>query len=580
MYDLWLNPKNNWIDFSNIFMYLAWQPIHFFDADKVKWNVIVRNAKDGEEFIDLLDQKHILSSNDIVIADEEKILALAGIIWWKSSAVDENTKNILVEIANFDKTSIRKTWIRLGLRTDAEIRFEKGINPLWSLYSLILFLDEIKYFSKDLWDYNIVWLDWFVKYNYSQKVLTQVDIFDDISKFILWEIRNDFIDKSKNILRYLWFDIENDKLYVPIRRSDDDINIMEDLSEEIARILGYENIDLQSMNSEVKYIPFNDLVDINRNLEEIFVRDLKFDQIETYPWVDENVLDLFEVDKSKLFSLKNPIAPELKYLRNSLIFNFLDVLKKNIHFFDYIKVFDIGKIWIKWTDNCKNDYLCFNEDKVGDNLVEKNVLWFSIYKKRIKNWEDDVVLEAKSYLDIVFKRLDLRWKIEFKQHEGIISREKFHPKKYAIINFNGRNIWWIWQLHPILYDNFKMPLSSEIVFVELYIDLLIELVKQQKKWIKISKYEVLQDQIVYRDLSFVLDVSMEYGKIIESIKKVKWVEDIEVFDIYKWDNIPEDKKSISLKLKIKWENLKTEDISKIMEKAIKEVEKIGGKLRE
>jgi len=94
MYDLWLNPKNNWVDFSNIFMYLAWQPIHFFDADKVRGNITIRQAKDWEEFVDLLDQKHILTSDDIVIADEEKILALAGIIWWKSSAVDENTKNL------------------------------------------------------------------------------------------------------------------------------------------------------------------------------------------------------------------------------------------------------------------------------------------------------------------------------------------------------------------------------------------------------------------------------------------------------------------------------------------------------
>ena len=294
MYDLWLNPKNNWVDFSNIFMYLSWQPIHFFDADKVKWNIIVRQAKEGEEFVDLLDQKHVLSSDDIVIADEEKILALAGIIWGKSSAVDENTKNILVEIANFDKISVRKTGVRLGLRTDAEIRFEKWINPFWSLYSLILFLDELKYFGKDLGDYNIEGLDWYTNQSYSQKVLTQADIFEDISKFILWEVNKDFVEKSKEILQYLWLEFDKDKIYVPIRRSNEDINIMEDLAEEVARIFGYENIDFQSMKDEVKFVPFTDIVEITRALEEVFVRDLRFDQIETYPWVKEEILNKIE----------------------------------------------------------------------------------------------------------------------------------------------------------------------------------------------------------------------------------------------------------------------------------------------
>jgi phenylalanyl-tRNA synthetase beta chain len=150
MYDLGLNPKLNWVDFSNIFMFLTGQPIHFFDADKVKGDIVVRNAKKGEKFVDLLGQEHSLTSEDIVIADDEKILALAGIIGGQNSAVDKNTKNILVEIANFDSIRLRKTALRLGLRTDAELRFEKNINPLWSLYVLLLFLDELKLFKKTL----------------------------------------------------------------------------------------------------------------------------------------------------------------------------------------------------------------------------------------------------------------------------------------------------------------------------------------------------------------------------------------------------------------------------------------------
>ena len=155
MLDMGSVPRNNRVDFSNIFMLISGQPIHFFDADKVDGDVIVRNAKDGEKFVDLFETEHILTPTDIVIADNKKILALAGVVGGLDSGVTESTKNILVEIANFDAVSVRKTGTRLSLRTDAELRFEKNINPRHTLFSLILFLDELKYYKKDLGDYEI-----------------------------------------------------------------------------------------------------------------------------------------------------------------------------------------------------------------------------------------------------------------------------------------------------------------------------------------------------------------------------------------------------------------------------------------
>jgi len=150
MIDMGANPRSNWVDFSNLFMLLTGQPIHFFDADKVDGDIIIRNATDGEEFTDLFETKHTLKSTDIVIADKNKVLALAGVVGGLDSGISDTTKNILVEIANFDPVKVRKTGTRLGLRTDAELRYEKNINPWWSLYCLLLFLDELNYYSKDL----------------------------------------------------------------------------------------------------------------------------------------------------------------------------------------------------------------------------------------------------------------------------------------------------------------------------------------------------------------------------------------------------------------------------------------------
>ena len=154
---------NNWVDFANLFMNISSQPIHLFDADKVKGDLQVRNAREGEPFVDLFEVEHSLKSTDLVIADNEKVLALAGVIGGLESAVSDTTKNVLVEIANYDPVSVRKTGTRLGLRTDAELRFEKNINPEWSLYSLLLFLDELKYYTKTLGNYEIGGVGYFIK---------------------------------------------------------------------------------------------------------------------------------------------------------------------------------------------------------------------------------------------------------------------------------------------------------------------------------------------------------------------------------------------------------------------------------
>jgi len=154
MIDMGANPRNNWVDFSNLFMLLTGQPVHFFDADKVNGDIIVRNAKDGETFVDLFEATHTLKTTDLVIADKDKILALAGVVGGLDSGISETTKNVLVEIANFDPVVVRKTGVRLGLRTDAELRYEKHINPRWSVACLLLFVEELKYYSKDLGEFE------------------------------------------------------------------------------------------------------------------------------------------------------------------------------------------------------------------------------------------------------------------------------------------------------------------------------------------------------------------------------------------------------------------------------------------
>jgi phenylalanyl-tRNA synthetase beta chain len=238
------------VDFSNLFMNISWLPIHCFDADKIDWDIIVRDAEEWEQFTDLFWAVHTLKSTDLVIADKNRVLALAWVVWGLDSWITDSTKNIIVELANFDPVAVRKTWTRLGLRTDAELRFEKNIAPSYSLYCLLLFLEELKYYSKDLWNYEISWITSYINPDINpiarKTILTP---WDEMESLIFWERQENFKEKSQDILRGLWFEVQENSVTVPLWRGPDDMNIKEDITEEIARIRWYDTIKPQPLLS-------------------------------------------------------------------------------------------------------------------------------------------------------------------------------------------------------------------------------------------------------------------------------------------------------------------------------------------
>lgn len=586
MIDLWSSPINNRVDFSNLFMNISWQPIHFFDAEKVEWDIIVRNANEGEKFVDLFEKEHELKSSDLVISDKKKILALAGVVWWLDSWISENTKNIIVEIANFDPVAVRKTWTRLWLRTDAELRYEKNINPLFSLYCLVLFLDELKYYSKDLWEFEIWGLDYFVRWKIkdTRNKIKEVEVdYKKMEKFIFWKNIENFENDAKKILEWLWFEIEWNKLIVPIRRWPEDINIAEDIYEEVARIYGYENIENSSLKIDIENTEYSNYVWLQRKLEEIVVRDLWFDQAESYPWVNDKVISLFGLDKNNMYSLQNPVVPDSPYLRDSMVYNLLSFVSKNSKFFDEFKIFDIGRIRKKWENlpvgsQVLNFKWGINDEKFASSFVwESGEIGMIIYKKNINNWKDDPILDVKNFLDIILAELGIDFKISYDQSLN----NSYHPKKQSDIFCRvwkeKKKVWFMWSIHPLILKSYKIAENAWVVYLWLNLENLLELIELDidKNYI----YETLQDQIVYRDLCFVVDLDKDFTDVLEWIKWIKEVLEIDVFDVYKWSNLPEWKKSIAFKMKILWENMTTEQINEIMNKAIKAWEKAGAILR-
>ena len=374
-----LQPKNNRVDFSNLFMVTTGQPIHIFDTDTISGNLMVRDANDGETFTDLFGKTHTLTAADMIIADSKKILALAGIIGSDNSGVSDSTKNITIEIANFDAVRVRKTGVRLGLRTDAELRFEKNISPVFSSFSLLFLLDMLKREATDLGTVTIEKIGHFLSPETEQLLLSDKVIAgnsENAERMIFGEENGLLTHDFSAILEGLGFVSTKDGRKVPFRRSPDDINGAHDLYEEVVRIYGFERIQSKTLSEPLTYAALKPIVALRRTIEETLSGACQYTQLETYPWVEEKILDLFGTDKSKLLSLSNAIAPEYQYLRNHLFYNLLSYTAKNSKFFDSLRLFDIGKIWID-------------------------------YKKNPTDRSDDTLIDAKQTLSVISQKLKI-----------------------------------------------------------------------------------------------------------------------------------------------------------------------------
>ncbi|MBQ7073730.1 phenylalanine--tRNA ligase subunit beta [bacterium] len=430
--DLGNNCINNWVDFSNIFMNIAGQPVHFFDADKLEGNIVVRDAEDGEKFTDLLGKEHTLTSQDIVIADEKKALCLGGVMGGENSGITENTKNIIIEIANFDPVRVRKTGVRLGLRTESELRNEKNINPTYSLYALLLMLDELQYYKKDLGDFEIGGTNYYLNPKIHPQAEKNIEVdWDFMEQFIFGEKVENFQEKAEKILTHLGFTVSGNQVKVPLRRGPEDINIEADLIEEIARIRGYEKIKTLKTSASVECEAFSGLVYHLRRTEETLVESEKCSQLETYPWISEKMIQSFGKNPEDFLKLTNPVNTEAPYLRDSLVYPFIQVLVKNFKFFDTIRAFDTGKVWTK--NQPHNTELPQYAIAHIDEQLHTGVM---LYKKEIKNWEEDCLLDAKGMIQKLLKDFELFEEISYETTE----KPYFHPKKQGKILYKGKEI--------------------------------------------------------------------------------------------------------------------------------------------
>ncbi len=534
-----LNMKsiNNIVDISNFVMMMQGHPIHIFDLDKIEGKIIIREAQNGEKLLTLDDKEIILSEKDLVIADDKKVLALAGIIGGRESAISSNTKNIFIEVANFSSERIRETSKLLAISTESSKRFERGINPIDNEDIFKMTLSLIKELSNG----SISKKTSNFREDYKMRNFN-IDL-NKANQLLGIDIS---IEEATKILKSLALYERNEKniftIKVPSYRLD--ISREADIYEELARMYGYDKIKPLVFKTDVK---------VNK-IDKIFIQQEKVKNILSVLGLNEVINYSFIPRTTNLLEgqnleIKNPLNEEFAVLRNSLVYSLFQNVKYNINNgASSVKIFEVAKVL-----------------KIEDERLKVTIALAGKRNKDLFNNEKEYdFFDLKEIVQKFSKMLGAS--LEFNK----TSIEDFHPYKTAYISYKDVNIGLIGEVHPKLTDE----LRTEVFMCEIDLDKLFGLIDSKEMYKKISKYPE-----VIRELSILFDKKIEAKEIIQKAKlKNSIISDVEIVDIYEGNSIDKDTKSVSLKIKLSKEDgtLEEEEINKTLNEVLSLLNKTYG----
>jgi phenylalanyl-tRNA synthetase beta chain len=518
-----MRPINNIVDISNYVMLELGQPIHTFDLNLVN-EITVRRAVKNETITTLDGAKRNLEKDMLVIADSKKPIAIAGVMGGENSEINDKTESVLIEVANFNPVSIRKTAQTLGLRTEASKRYEKSLDPNLCATAIARAVELIK------------------ESNEEAKVISQLV---DVKKFNLFtgplDVNMETIKKiigieipEKEILRILkklGFEVISKKDYfriiIPTWRATKDISIAEDIAEEIARVYGYNKIKSALPEIKLALAPIDKKKKFERELKNILALSLKLTEVYNYSFNNDKQLKKMGLESDDYIRLANPISKDHTLLRQSLAPNILEKIKINQANYENINLFEIGKVYKnKIGENLKNNH---SKDKLP---LEEKIIGIAIAGN-----DNNLFRKTKGKIELLFSHY-------YKKavYKKPVSYKGWAQKnKSADIFIDNKNIAYIAEL------NKKYALSNgikkDLVLVEINFNDFFKVINSGvgKKYKDIPKFPA-----VSRDLAFVVDKKICYNDLKEGIVDFsELIRKVELFDIYEGDKIGEGKKSMA-----------------------------------
>ena len=552
-----IRPINNIVDITNYVLLEFGQPMHAFDKDLVGDKIVVRDAKEGEVLETLDGEERKLQTSDLVITDGTRAIALGGVMGGKNTEVSEETKNIILESAYFNPTTVRRTSAVHGLRSDSSARFEKGIDPNMQKAALARAVELIL----ELCPNAVVESSVGVVNKEEEKVVEITTSY--INNYLGITLSTEEIVA---ILEGLSFTVEvtgeNLVVKVPTRRPD--ISIKQDLVEEVIRIYGYDNL--------ASTLPkFSKTTKGGLTYSQRMVRDLRavyaslgFNDTINYSLVSEEEATEYTLEDHHKVRLLMPMTETHSTLRQSLVPGLLNTVQYNVARKQKdLKLLEIGRVFFGSGD---------------DNIQPKETLYLSAAltgEERATKWlKESSSLDffaAKGYLEVVFDRLGLDEKVTYKKSK----LEGMHPGRFAEVYLGEKRIGFIGEVHPQVAD--KLGLNTTYVF-EINLDEVISESKVKPKYEEVTKYPEIT-----RDIAMLVDVKDEYQNIYNVIESVnsKLITKVELFDLYVGAELLVGKKSLALTITYsdKQKTLTDEEVTAVHDKVLSALTEYGAIIR-
>ena len=510
-----VRPINNIVDITNYVMLEYGQPMHAFDYRYVKGGrIVVRRAHEGEELTTLDGGVRKLTGDMLVIADETRAVGLAGIMGGENSEIADDTVDVVFESANFNGTSIRRTALALGMRTEASAKFEKGLDPMNTLPAVDRACELVELLGA------------------GQVVGGVIDILNHVPHPTVLGLRPDRInallgtdipkDEMASILRLIGFTVEGDDVTVPSWRSD--VAHYSDLAEEVARFHGYNKIPTTLMRGDTTLGGFSPKEEVERSLGAL-CRSMGYSEIITYSFISPTYYDKIRLpqDSPLRASMKimNPLGEDTSIMRTTVLPSMLEILARNYNFRNKsVRLYELGRTYF------------LKEDGLAD---EPKVLSLGAY-----GGMDFFAL--KGAVEAVLSSL----RIGNAAYEAVSDNPSYHPGRCAKVLLGDRVLGIFGQIHPLVCRNYGV--DEDLYCAELSFDALWAERGPEAQYTPLPRFPSMA-----RDIAVVCDSAITVAALEDCIRRGAkgLIKDIELFDIYTGAPIPAGKKSAAFNLTLR-----------------------------
>lgn len=541
---------NNIVDITNFILTEIGQPMHSFDYDNLEGKqIIVRRATEGEKITTLDEKEFTLTTNNLVICDGVKPQCIAGIMGGLKSSVTEDTKTVVFESAMFKRDSIRKTSRALGKRSDSSSRYEKGTDA----YIANLATQRVLHFISELNIGKIAKnsID-VLNTDISERVFTTT--ITQINKVLGIKVPSQIIVDIMSRLNFKPV-LEGDTLTMVIPPYRTDIEDYPDISEEVIRMYGYDNIINTLLDNAS--ITVGGLNKEQRDIElaKTFLTQSGYNEIVTYSFVPEKDFEIFGLDRENAIRIFNPLGEDLSVMRTSLLPSMLRVVLTNVNKKNLSgKLFEFAKRYIP------------KSMPLVELPSEELTLCLSTFGS------NDDFFTLKGDIESLLLTLKATFKVDYIRS----NREYMHPTRSAEIVIGNKSIGYFGEVNPVLLE--KLGIGVKVLVCELKYQEISKMFNKKIQYEQIAKYPSVE-----RDIALVMDKNVTNGEVVKIIKKSsdKTLKEIEIFDIYEGDQIESGKKSMAYHLVFNSleKSLTMEEIDAMVNKILSNLSRNGITLR-